>query len=188
MILELKLTPEEAYERLKRVVEDVNAVMGGLWGGRRMREADEAADVDVHPDTGNNGTTDKDGEDEGGDDYFDPTKGNVIFASALDGWGFRPSHFARIFAKKLFPNLDPSNAVNASLDANAKRAKEAEFKAKEESLKKVIWGEWYFDTKTKRVVSSKGIVNKDGKKSKPLFVQIVLDNLWMVYDSVVVNP
>ncbi|KAE9393926.1 P-loop containing nucleoside triphosphate hydrolase protein [Gymnopus androsaceus JB14] len=167
LITELRLSPEEAHERLKRVIEDVNAVMGGLWGGKRMREADAEATTAGEQDE--QGSLEED-SDEG--IYFDPSKGNVIFSSAIDGWGFRPSHFARIFAKRLFPHLVESG----------KPEHEAELRKKEESLKKVMWGEWYFDSKTKRVMpgSSKG--------KKPLFVQIVLDNLWMVYESVIVNP
>ena len=33
--------------------------------------------------------------------YFQPEAGNVIFASALDGWGFTTEHFVEIFSRKL---------------------------------------------------------------------------------------
>ncbi|KAJ3808074.1 translation elongation factor 2 [Lentinula aff. lateritia] len=155
MIMELKLTPEEAYERLARVVEDVNVVMGGLWGGERMKKADNDTDTGVDA---AGGVTTKDDEEDDSGIYFDPAQGNVIFASAIDSWGFRPSHFARIFARKLF--------------------------AEQINLKKVMWGEWYFDTKSKRVVGAKG--KRPGMKT--LFVQIVLENLWQVYDAVIGNP
>ncbi|KAJ3914462.1 translation elongation factor 2 [Lentinula edodes] len=155
MIMELKLTPEEAYERLARVVEDVNVVMGGLWGGERMKKADNDTDTGVDA---SGGVTTKDDEEDDSGIYFDPAQGNVIFASAIDSWGFRPSHFARIFARKLF--------------------------AEQINLKKVMWGEWYFDTKSKRVVGAKG--KRPGMKT--LFVQIVLENLWQVYDAVIGNP
>ncbi|KAJ4481902.1 translation elongation factor 2 [Lentinula aciculospora] len=164
MITELKLTPEEAYERLTRVVEDVNVVMGGLWGGERMKKADISLD---------DGTVKNDDDDDDSGIYFDPAQGNVIFASAIDSWGFRPSHFARIFAKKLFAEQIQSGKLTAD-----------GLKEKEEGLKKVMWGEWYFDPKSKRVVGSKG--KRSGMKT--LFVQIVLENLWQVYDAVIGNP
>ena len=52
---------------------------------------------------------------------------------------------------------------------------------KEELLNRFLWGDFYLDPKTKRVVGSKGL---KGRNLKPLFVQFVLDNLWAVYDAV----
>ncbi|KAJ3795280.1 translation elongation factor 2 [Lentinula aff. detonsa] len=166
MITELKLSPEEAYERLTRVVEDVNVVMGALWGGERMKKADNDADA------AEDAATTNDDEDDSGI-YFDPAQGNVIFASAIDSWGFRPSHFARILVRKLFAEQIQSGKLTAE-----------GLKEKEESLKKVMWGEWYFDPKSKRVVGSKA--KRPGMKT--LFVQIVLENLWKVYDAVIGDP
>ncbi|KAF5367596.1 hypothetical protein D9757_010647 [Collybiopsis confluens] len=171
MITEVKFTPEEAYERLNRVIEDVNVVMGDLWGGERMKRADVEGEEEKAQNKTSKDNTDADEDDSS--IYFDPTKGNVIFASAIDGWGFRPSHFARLFAKKLFADQVKEGKLTAE-----------GLREKEESLKKVMWGEWYFEPKTKRIVGPKG--RKPGMKS--LFVQIVLDNLWKVYDAVIGNP
>lgn len=33
--------------------------------------------------------------------YFSPEQGNVVFASAADGWGFTIHTFAKLFSKKL---------------------------------------------------------------------------------------
>ena len=38
LILELKLTPTEAYHHLARLIEQVNAVMGSFFAGDRMEE------------------------------------------------------------------------------------------------------------------------------------------------------
>ena len=35
------------------------------------------------------------------EDYFQPSLGNVMFASAHDGWGFRTQQFADVYATKL---------------------------------------------------------------------------------------
>ena len=40
-------------------------------------------------------------EDEDEEDVFQPQLGNVIFASAHDGWAFRPAQFAAMYAAKL---------------------------------------------------------------------------------------
>jgi ribosome assembly protein 1 len=93
------------------------------------------------------------------DIYFAPEKGNVIFASASDGWGFRVSKFAQVYSAKL--GFTESN------------------------LRRVLWGDFFLDPKTKKVISYKHL---RGRNLKPLFVSIVLDNLWAVYDAVVLNP
>ena len=47
-------------------------------------------------------------------------------------------------------------------------------------LEKVLWGDFYLDPKTKRVLSSKHL---KGRHLKPMFVQLVLDNIWAVYEA-----
>ena len=91
--------------------------------------------------------------------YFAPERGNVIFASALDGWGFRTSKFAQLYAAKLG--------------------------VREAKLRKVLWGDFYLDPKAKRVISHK---NLRGRSLKPLFVQFILENIWAVYENVSINP
>ena len=49
-------------------------------------------------------------------------------------------------------------------------------------LMKTLWGDYYLNAKQKKIL--KGAFTK-GKK--PLFVQFILDNLWNVYDAVLVN-
>lgn len=93
------------------------------------------------------------------DIYFDPEKGNVVFASAIDGWGFRIGKFAQLYASKLG--------------------------IREANFKRVLWGDFYLDTKTKRVISHKQL---KGRNLKPLFVQFVLENIWAVYDAIILNP
>ncbi len=93
------------------------------------------------------------------DIYFAPEKGNVVFASAIDGWGFRVGKFAQLYAAKLG--------------------------MKEANLRRVLWGDFFLDPKTKKVISYKHL---RGRALKPLFVQFVLENIWAVYDAVVLNP
>ena len=87
------------------------------------------------------------------EDVFQPQKGNVIFACALDGWGFGIREFAEIYASKL------GASVNALLRA--------------------LWGPRYFNPKTKMIVGKKGA----GSNKKPMFVQFVLEPLWQVYQG-----
>lgn len=94
------------------------------------------------------------------DIYFAPERGNVIFASAIDGWAFRLGTFSHLYARKLGMN-----------EANLRRA---------------LWGDYYLDPKTKRVISQRQL--KGRTHLKPLFVQFVLENIWAVYENVVTNP
>ncbi|KAL0402760.1 UNVERIFIED_CONTAM: Elongation factor-like GTPase 1 [Sesamum radiatum] len=89
------------------------------------------------------------------EDTFQPQKGNVIFACALDGWGFGVYDFAEFYASKL-------GASSAA-------------------LQKALWGPHYFNAKTKMIVGKKGISNT--AKSRPMFVQFILEPLWQVYQS-----
>jgi ribosome assembly protein 1 len=173
LITELQLTPADAYLHLARLIEQVNAVMGSFFAAERMeedlrwREERERRLAEKKDALADNALTnsDQDNDDDefqekdDEDIYFAPEKGNVIFASAIDGWGFRVSKFAQLYAVKLG--------------------------MKEANLRKVLWGDFYLDPKTKKVISYKHL---RGRNLKPLFVQFVLENIWAVYDAVVTNP
>jgi ribosome assembly protein 1 len=49
-------------------------------------------------------------------------------------------------------------------------------------LSKTLWGDFYFDGKTKKVMRG-----AQAKAKKPLFVQLVLDNIFAVYESIMVR-
>jgi ribosome assembly protein 1 len=174
LVTELKQTPIEAYHHLSQLIEQVNAVTGSFFAGERMEDdlrwreecerrltsrkeaaAQQADAALVDDDEACDDFQEKDDE----DIYFAPGKGNVVFASALGGWGFRVAKFAQIFAVKL-----------GIREANFKRA---------------LWGDFYLDPKTKRVIGHKHL---RGRPLKPLFVQFVLENIWAVYDAVLLNP
>ena len=83
----------------------------------------------------------------------------MVFCSAIDGWAFRVSDFASIYATKLGVN--------------------------EKILNKVLWGEYYFDAKAKRVLTPKHL---KGRPLKLMAVQFMLDNIWTAYDATTMNP
>jgi ribosome assembly protein 1 len=162
----------EAYHHLSQLIEQANAVMGSFFAGERMeddlrwreererrlaRKKDalaQQADALVDDETAED-FQEKDDE----DIYFAPEKGNVVFASALGGWGFRIARFAQIIAVKLG--------------------------IKEANFKRILWGDFYLDPKTKRVITYKHL---RGRSLKPLFVQFVLENIWAVYEAVLLSP
>lgn len=178
LVTELKMSPAEANTHLSKLLEQVNAVMGSFFQGERMEDdlrwrerIDErvtAASAKTQERTASSngsvaevddgvasvisevGYEEKDDE----DIYFAPEKNNVIFSSAIDGWAFTVKQFAGLYEKKL----------------GIKRA----------ILEKVLWGDFYLDPKTKRVLGSKHL---KGRNLKPMFVQLVLENIWAVYEA-----
>lgn len=187
IITELRLAPIEAHHHLVQLVEQVNAVMGSFFAAERLddherwqagREArlqskkqhaqDDLANQ-ANSSTQTNGhvaSTENEDElyvDETDDEdiYFAPELGNVIFASAVDGWAFRLDQFAHLHSVRLGIQAD--------------------------RLRRVLWGDFYLDPKSKRVVSRKYLAQTK-KSLKPLFVQFVLENIWAVYDCVILNP
>ena len=171
LITELKMNPSEAYSHLNRLLEQVNAVMGSFFQGERMeddlrwRERLEArvnesskanarldGETDANEDALNDPTQWQEKDDEG--IYFEPERGNVIFSSATDGWAFTAKQFATFYEKKL--------GIQRNL------------------LEKVLWGDYYLDPKSKRILAPKHL---KGRSMKPIFVQLVLENIWAVYDA-----
>ncbi|KAF9135131.1 Cytoplasmic GTPase/eEF2-like protein (ribosomal biogenesis) [Mortierella sp. GBA39] len=170
LITELQFTPLEAYVHLNKILEQVNAVMGTFFSENVLEEdyrkkAEKKKDQEGKEEKeSTTGLEDmfSDWHVETQDDshiYFHPSQGNVIFASAIDGWAFRVDQFAAIYAQKLG--------------------------MKEGVLRKCLWGDFYLDPKTKRVIGYKGL---KGRALKPLAIHLVLDNVWKVYDVVVCNP
>ncbi|KAI9816796.1 MAG: Cytoplasmic GTPase/eEF2-like protein (ribosomal biogenesis) [Pycnora praestabilis] len=186
LVTELKMSPGEAYTHLSKLLEQVNAILGSFFQGERMEEdlqwrerVDEriaAAAVKEQEKSerkaggSTNGTTAEDeengaakadipaaGEFEEKDDediYFAPENNNVIFSSAIDGWAFTVRQFASLYEKKL--------GIKRSV------------------LEKVLWGDFYLDPKTKRVLGQKHL---KGRVLKPMFVQLVLETIWAVYEA-----
>src|ERR1700761_4361663 len=112
LVTELKLQPLDAYYHLTRLLEQVNAVIGGFFAGERMeqdykwrteREMKESArQVRTEASLETLEESDDAYEEQDDDDlYFSPDRGNVIFASAIDGWAFRVNNFAHIFSSRV---------------------------------------------------------------------------------------
>ncbi|KAF2733593.1 elongation factor 2 [Polyplosphaeria fusca] len=175
LITELKMSPGEAYVHLSKLLQQVNAVMGSFYQGERMDDdlrwrermeeklnaaADEretAGPSSVVENGDSIDTTNTPAEYEEMDDediYFAPENNNVIFSSAIDGWAFTVKQFAGLYERKL--------GIKRSV------------------LEKVLWGDFYLDPKSKRVLGPKHL---KGRNLKPMFVQLVLENIWAVYEA-----
>ena len=182
LVTELKMSAGEAYTHLNKLLEQINAVIGSFFQGERMeedlqwrekmedrvaakaameeqkaeRKAAKAAGsaAEESESTATTGTEGAFEEKDDEDLYFAPEKNNVIFSSAVDGWAFTIRQFASLYEKKL--------------------------SLKRSVLEKVLWGDFYLEPKSKRVLNSKHL---KGRVLKPMFVQLVLDNIWAVYEA-----
>ncbi|KZZ93853.1 Protein synthesis factor, GTP-binding protein [Moelleriella libera RCEF 2490] len=174
LITELKMTPAEAYVHLSKLLEQVNAVLGSFFQGERMEEdlnwrekmeervkatsaaaAAKASAEDTNNDSISSEAGDLQFEERDDEDiYFAPEKNNVIFSSAIDGWAFTCRQFASLYEKKL--------GIKRGL------------------MEKVLWGNFFLDPKTKKVLGPKHL---KGRNLKPMFVQLVLEPVWTVYEA-----
>ncbi|XP_043709784.1 elongation factor-like GTPase 1 [Telopea speciosissima] len=127
LISELKLSPMEAYNRLQRIVHEVNGIVSGYKSEKYLSDVDSILAVP----TGEMGDENQEFIEDDEEDTFQPQKGNVAFVCALDGWGFCIGEFAEFYASKL----------GASVKA----------------LQKALWGPRYYNSKTKMIVGKKGI-------------------------------
>ncbi|CAG0912574.1 unnamed protein product [Notodromas monacha] len=166
LVLETKLSPMDAYVRLVQLLEQVNAVVGGFFAIDIFQKEEDDENRKSDPVSGEKSTSDAsetvfdwtsplENVDDSGL-YFTPESGNVLFCSAIDGWGFSVRQFASLISKKLG--------------------------IKQEVLAKTLWGDFFFDAKTKRVMRG-----AQSKAKKPLFVQLVLENIFSIYEAVVVR-
>ncbi|XP_045680995.1 elongation factor-like GTPase 1 [Phyllostomus hastatus] len=158
LIVELKFTPQEAYSHLKNILEQVNALTGTLFTSRVLEERAERGSEPRGSPRADAGELVYDWSAglEHTDDshlYFAPEQGNVVFASAIDGWGFGIEHFAKIYSQKIG--------------------------IKKEVLLKTLWGDYYINMKAKKIMKG-----DQAKGKKPLFVQLILENIWSLYDAV----
>ncbi|KAL1897111.1 Cytoplasmic GTPase/eEF2-like protein (ribosomal biogenesis) [Sporothrix stenoceras] len=164
LVTELKMTPADAYVHVSKLLEQVNAVLGSFFQGERMEEdlnwrerVDERVAAAKEAQGGVGGDESQADEYQERDDediYFAPEKNNVIFSSAIDGWAFTVRQFAVLYERKL--------GIKAQL------------------LEKVLWGSFYLDPKTKKVLGARHL---KGRSLKPMFVQLVLEPIWAVYNA-----
>ncbi len=139
LLSELQLTPLEAWLHLTRVVENINAAMATLVVNEGMGNTENDNLSAAYSIMEERWT-------------FNPEEGEVIFASALDGWGFSIGQFSRIWAKKM--------------------------DAKPGSLRQMMWGPHVYHAKTRKVSAW-----THGSEQKPMFVSMILDPVWQVYEA-----
>lgn len=165
LIQEVKMEPYDAFLRLQQILEQLNVIQGELFASNVLTEYSERQEEikKDEKDLRDDNKYEEQGftfdwispmdEEDDSQVYFSPEAGNVIFGSAVDNWGFSLEIFAHVLSSKLGIS--------------------------EAALKKTLWGDYYLDTKKKRIFKG-----AQSKVKKPLFVQMVLENIWSVYEAI----
>ncbi|XP_076444086.1 elongation factor-like GTPase 1 isoform X2 [Babylonia areolata] len=136
LVSELKMSPLEAFLHLQNILVQVNLLTNSLFTSEAMERTSTApAESGGETSEQSYDWTYIEDEEEEKNIFFSPDRGNVIFACALDGWGFSISDFARMYSEKL--------------------------SIKQDVLQKTLWGDYYINMKAKRIL--KGAQSK-GKK------------------------
>jgi elongation factor 2 len=117
-ILELQVEGEHMYQNFQRVIENANVIISTY-------EADDMGDGQ----------------------QVDPTRGTVAFGSALFGWAFTLTRFARIYANKFNVDFD--------------------------KMMVKLWGDNFYDAKGKKWKTEQEA--DDGSTLKRCFVQFIME-------------
>jgi len=158
LVSELHMTPLEAYQHLKKIIEQVNAITGTLASEEIILKETGVDQEEQESIVQDDSTVDnlEDIGEIGSEYYFSPQKGNVAFTTAFDGWGFTIKQFVELCYKKTG--------------------------IKKVILEKVLWGEYYYHPKEKKIYKSpKGNLT-------PMFVTFILNSIWEVYKTITQIP
>jgi ribosome assembly protein 1 len=151
LALELQLTPVEALHHVRRIVENVNALAFTLLTSESLiletkkEEAGTGANI-AHDDGGITEALVEEWN-------FAPEKGNVVFSSALDCWGFGTLKFAALWSKKL--------GVNPKI------------------LNKYMFEDYYLNPDTKKIVKC----DPEDSSHVPMFASLILEPIWQLYNA-----
>ncbi|KAB1257335.1 Elongation factor-like GTPase 1 [Camelus dromedarius] len=174
LIVELKFTPQEAYSHLKNILEQINALTGTLFTSKVLEErAERETESQVNPNSErgeqvydwSTGLEDTDDSHL----YFSPDQGNVVFTSAIDGILLVSHRMGGLsFACDDFHRIEHFAKIYSQKTG-----------IKKEVLLKTLWGDYYINMKAKKIMKV-----DQAKGKKPLFVQLILENIWSLYDAV----
>ncbi|CAK9250497.1 unnamed protein product [Sphagnum jensenii] len=167
LILDMKLTSVEAFYHLRRLMEKTNALAYTLVDSEiRSYEESKVSTSAFGAKVGTSTTATAPGVMELNAEklleewQLSPEKGNVIFASALDCWGFGIGRFSNLWAMKL------------GLNRNV--------------LQKYFFSDYSLDLQEKKILKYDPS-HSSNPAEKPMFVAMILDPIWQLYESALVN-
>ena len=124
LILELKLPPADAYQKLLHIVEDTNALLASCCAPGEQPSR------------------------------ISPELGNVVFSAAQHGWSFTLGSFAQLYADRQGHCGESANRQGQDGGSGRGRFKgKARRSFDTERFAKRLWGDFFFDSATRRFVT-----------------------------------
>jgi ribosome assembly protein 1 len=167
LILDLKLTSTEAFYHLRRLVERANALAFTLvnseirfYEENKINTSNEKAISLNEPNEPIEQIETLNAEKLLEEWQLAPEKGNVIFASALDCWGFGIGKFSNLWANKL--------GVNRNV------------------MQKYFFGDYSFNMVDKKILKCDPL-DTSNTTVKSMFAALILDPIWQLYEVGIVN-
>jgi len=142
---ELGLDPTESYVRLRELIESMNAVCASMINSATLGRGGDPVACDERREVEEMAWN------------FDPVRGNVVFASALHGWGFTVPTLARsLFKTKTIPMKPPM-------------------------LRQYLFGDFKYNGESGKVLKWKP---SGGGSGEPMFAEFALAPLWEIYEGI----
>ncbi|KAF7998147.1 hypothetical protein HCN44_009545 [Aphidius gifuensis] len=163
LINELKLTPLDAYVHLVQVLEQVNAVMGELFTSDIMEREDKIIN-----------TNDKNNDDNSNDILME--RPIADWQSALENTDDSQLYFSPEQGNVLFASSVDSWGFGISEFANIYSK---QIGCSYNTLMKTLWGDYWLNVKEKKIMK-----NAQLKAKKPLFVSLILENIWKLNEII----
>ncbi|XP_030786692.1 elongation factor-like GTPase 1 [Rhinopithecus roxellana] len=158
LIVELKFTPQEVYSHLKSILEQINALTGTLFTSKVLEErAERETESQVNP--------------------------NSEQEEQVYNWnaGSEDTDDSHLYFSPEQENVVFTSAIDGwdfGIEHFA-RIYSQKIGIKKEVLMKTLWGDYYINMKAKKIMKG-----DQAKGKKPLFVQLILENIWSLYDAV----
>lgn len=166
LITEQKLTPLDAYVRLQQLLEQINCIVGELFAAQVLQR-DEEDGQESSSRFRQHRTSETSKTESFTFDWSHPLEdeddSDLYFCPERENVIFASAIDGWAFTVESF-----SKIYAVKLEANQK------------VLQHTLWGDFYLDKKKNRIMRG-----AQANAKKPLFVQLILENLWSVYETIV---
>jgi len=159
LIGEMRQDPLAAYHHMVQVLEQVNALVAEMFTQEVLEKSNKNSNCKKDVEIGVNDVFDW------SDGLEDADDSNLYFSPELGNVVFCSAVDGWAFSLNTFAKI---------------YSKKLGFS--ENVLQRTLWGDFYINMKAKKIFSGAG-----AKAKKPLFVSLVLENIWAVYDTVMVR-
>ena len=167
LIVEQQVSPLDAYIRLQQLIEQLNVIVGELFTTDIFQEYSDREEQESAPRRQHKTSESR------------PDSYTFDWSNPLDEEDDSDLYFNPAAGNVIFASAVDCWAFSASSFAKILAQK---LGISESALKNTLWGDFYIDNKKKKIFRGAQSLAK-----KPLFVQLVLENLWNAYDVIAIR-